>query len=44
MTTDSIDEIVKKLNSLELEKIVCAMIIDEVIETLYKEYKENELE
>lgn len=46
LTTDSIDEVVKRLNTLEIEEFVWCMIQDNVAEIftyLYSKYKKDEL-
>lgn len=46
LATDSIDEVVKKLNLLELEEVVWVMIqddIDEIFTDLYRQAKKDEL-
>jgi hypothetical protein len=42
-TTNSIDEIVKRLNTLELEEIIWCMIQDNVDEIFTYLYKKDEL-
>lgn len=41
ITTDSIDEVVKRLNSLELEDVVSSMISDDVIDKFRALYEEQ---
>ena len=46
LATDSIDEVVKKLNLLELEEVVWVMIQDDIAEIftyLYRQTKKDEL-